>query len=607
MYGSIEYGSPSGNKSSVIFYLKAAAVLLVSVLIICSCATKQSGCRKNDETGNPGMSVNTQFDEYSPIIYDNYLYFMSNRPNNKNVDMLYRAKMQPDGFDRAEVDSYLPLNQYYNISYPSIFSNSADDVTELFFNIVVLVDKNKISQLYYSKMIDNEWTKPKALDSEINTKYFDSQPSISPDGKILVFVSDRPGGTGETDLYYSARTKKGWEPPKNLGTQINTQKSESTPFIAPDGSLYFSSNGFSDNRGFDIMKAEKSTDGWSNPTPLPEPFNTQYDETSPFVWGDKLIITSNRKGGCGGRDIYLFRGCGPVIVEGSIDDNESGTPLTGIVEYIGEEGNSVKKINVGESGYFRFPVEVNKDYQLIYRNSCLPGFTAEQKLTAPCSDTSTIKFVLKFLLPKKENLFTNEQYNVPFFVSGYYMPNTTENLNSLRLKFEYNLVGNSPATKYIEKPGEEYDMYAEKVDEALADAASFIVERLISANQGCKNDKYIIQINIDGYADSRPFSDAALYDGADIDDDDFSLKVEQGAKMNNDLLSELRAYYTAKQLQALLENFEEYDDIKDKIIWQTQGRGVDDSADLGDELKRRVSIKIQFKNAVEDSSKNQEE
>ncbi len=146
----------------------------------------------------------------------------------------------------------------------------------------------------------------------VNSKYFDSHPSISPDGTTLYFSSDRPGGMGNSDIWYSIREKSGgWSTPKNLGPPVNTSCSEMTPFICGDGqTLYFASDGFNSAGGFDLFTTSRSDAGaWSMPANLGAPVNTQSDElfpsTPPTARADSVLaFSSNRPGGAGGYDLY---------------------------------------------------------------------------------------------------------------------------------------------------------------------------------------------------------------------------------------------------------------------------------------------------------------
>ena len=102
-------------------------------------------------------------------------------------------------------------------------------------------------------MIDGIWTMPKKMDQNINSKYWDSQPNLSSNGNILFFVSNRPGGKGGRDIWYSIRTNDGWSLAKNLSGEVNTEFDDIAPFISENMlDFYFSSNRTISFGGFDI-------------------------------------------------------------------------------------------------------------------------------------------------------------------------------------------------------------------------------------------------------------------------------------------------------------------------------------------------------------------
>jgi Tol biopolymer transport system component len=110
--------------------------------------------------------------------------------------------------------------------------------------------------IYVSKMRDDStWSRAETISDNINSKYSENSVSISPDGKTLFFTSDRPGGKGGIDVYYSQLDKKGrWGKPVNIGAPINTPADDDGPFIDYDNkTLYFSSRAHAGMGGYDIF------------------------------------------------------------------------------------------------------------------------------------------------------------------------------------------------------------------------------------------------------------------------------------------------------------------------------------------------------------------
>jgi tetratricopeptide (TPR) repeat protein len=107
-------------------------------------------------------------------------------------------------------------------------------------------------ELYFSTSVDNKFTGPRPV--SVNSKtYSVGQPTVSPDGKVLIFASDKPGGYGGTDLYFCTKKGNDWSNAKNLGPAINTKGDELYPSMSPEGVLFFASNYHPGFGGFDIF------------------------------------------------------------------------------------------------------------------------------------------------------------------------------------------------------------------------------------------------------------------------------------------------------------------------------------------------------------------
>ena len=164
--------------------------------------------------------------------------------------------------------------------------------------------------IYFSKKIGNSWTPAQNMGYPINTSAWESQPSISSDGRTLYFVSNRKGGFGDKDIWMSQLGDDGyWQDPVNLGSEINTPEMDASPFIHADNqTLYFSSTGHIGMGGFDLFFSKQLTDGtFTKPVNLGYPINTFKDEEYLIVnaKGDKAYFSSNRPDSRK-RDIYEF-------------------------------------------------------------------------------------------------------------------------------------------------------------------------------------------------------------------------------------------------------------------------------------------------------------
>ncbi|MCS6934215.1 MAG: OmpA family protein [Chitinophagales bacterium] len=149
-------------------------------------------------------------------------------------------------------------------------------------------------------------------------------PSLSADGSMLFFASDMPGGMGQTDLYVCIRIDGVWGDPQHLGRIVNTSANEMYPFIARDGTLYFSSDGHLGLGGLDIFSATFQNKKYTGVQNLGIPVNSPANDFGYFV--DETMnngfFVSDRSNGLGSDDIYRFtrkaeRYCGTATQEGS--------------------------------------------------------------------------------------------------------------------------------------------------------------------------------------------------------------------------------------------------------------------------------------------------
>ena len=159
---------------------------------------------------------------------------------------------------------------------------------------------------------NDPWREPVNLGPTVNTSYWDGASNISADGLSLFFASDRPGGSGEPDLYVTTRATKDdpWGEPVNLGPTLNSPYFEDGNYISADGlSLYFSSRCLGGYGDFDIWVTTRATlsDPWGEPVNLGPTINTSAWDFGPNITADgrTLFFSSGKPGGVGGHDMYV--------------------------------------------------------------------------------------------------------------------------------------------------------------------------------------------------------------------------------------------------------------------------------------------------------------
>jgi outer membrane protein OmpA-like peptidoglycan-associated protein len=197
------------------------------------------------------------------------------------------------------------INSNYLEYYPSL---TIDGKKMIFTRRV-----NNDEDFYESEFIDGKWIKATPAKGKLNTTLNEGAQAISQDGQWLIFTGcNYPEGQGSCDLYISFKTKNGgWTEAENLGPIINTDLWESAPSLSPDKKdLYFSSNRFNGFGGKDIWVTHRQTNGkWTAPENLGPTINTTADETCPFIHADNqtLYFNSNGLPGYGMADLFLSR------------------------------------------------------------------------------------------------------------------------------------------------------------------------------------------------------------------------------------------------------------------------------------------------------------
>lgn len=239
--------------------------------------------------------------------------------------------------------------------------------------------------LFVTKKLGSRWTNPINLPGNVNSYHWETQPSISSDGKTMYFIRGIRGrNSNDSDIYMARLQEDGtWGTPERLPNTINTPMQEESVLIHPDGrTLYFASRGHVGMGGSDLFMSRMDEDGnWGTPENLGYPINTKFDENSLMVSPDGEIgfFASNREGGFGDLDIYYFvmpehlRPTKTLYFEGLVFDIDTREPLKGQFQLIDLETG--KEIIFSEAdpvtGEFMVSLPLNRDYAL---NVTYPGY-----------------------------------------------------------------------------------------------------------------------------------------------------------------------------------------------------------------------------------------
>lgn len=322
----------------------------------------------------PLNNVCTAYDEYTANLSpDNeFLYFIRKVPDPRSKvgyrEVFTESVNNNWSFDKGQ-ELPPPFNMANNNGAASI---TADNKTMYF--VICQNTEYKACDIWYSERQTVGWGTMSPVPGKLNIgTEWDSQPSISFDGKEMIFVSDRAGGFGGSDLYSSKKMPDGtWSAAQNLGPTINSDKNELTPFLHSDSkTLYFSSKGHNGLGGYDIFYSRQGADGaWSKPKNIGSPINTENDEVSFFVSldGKRGFFSSDKLKGPGGKDVFMFnlyeeaRPQQIKLVKGEIKTDQN-VPRDAQVEIKNLRTMQVQKIEVDKNdGKYVAVVDAKEDY-----------------------------------------------------------------------------------------------------------------------------------------------------------------------------------------------------------------------------------------------------
>jgi outer membrane protein OmpA-like peptidoglycan-associated protein/tetratricopeptide (TPR) repeat protein len=345
---------------------------------------------KNPVAFNPeniGSAINTSEDEYWPsitadgqtLMFTRQLHYRSPGPFARNTSQedFYISFLSDSGWTTS-VNAGAPLNTSSNEGAQTLSSNG----NYMYFTACERAGGLGSCDIYFSAFNNGQWTHPYNLGSPVNSSAWESTPSISADGNLLIFSSNRQGGFGGKDLWYSVLRENGkWSVPVNLGDKINTPGEEMSPFIHFDGrTLYFTSDGRPGMGGFDIYLSKMNEDStWTEPRNLGYPINTSSDDMGLVIEtsGQKAYFSSKRNNSAG-KDIFFFnldeslRPTPVSYLKGKVTDKETGKLLKADYELINLSTNKVTAKNTtDDSGNFLVCLPSGNNYGI---NISKPGY-----------------------------------------------------------------------------------------------------------------------------------------------------------------------------------------------------------------------------------------
>jgi outer membrane protein OmpA-like peptidoglycan-associated protein len=379
-------------------------------------------------------------------------------------------------------------------------------------------DRSGNFDLYYARQENGSWQDPERLPAPVNTGGFESQPTLSADGNLLLFVSDREGGFGRLDLWATRRNPDGsWRDPQNLGDMINTPLNEQAPFFHPDGqTLYFMSKGHPGMGQYDLFLARLKPDGsWGRPHNLGYPINTANNEGALIVSldGKTAYFDTDQLGPTartqemGNADLYTFdlypeaRPQPATYVEATVRDAATKRPLQAKLEFVRLNTQKIhQQGQTDERGQFLVVLPMGQDYALNVSKEGYLFHSENFALSEPTDLTEPYQLIIE-LRPVPETDISVEKPSAPvvlrnvFFASGSaeLKQESIPELNQLKSFLEDNPERGIIINGHTDNVGEEADNLA--LSEARAKAV-----RDYLASHGINP----IRLGYKGYGESRP-------------------------------------------------------------------------------------------------------
>ncbi len=338
--------------------------------------------------------VNTEFSEYAPAFFENdsSIILASSREGTKGNEIDVRLGGQYTDIFRFEKTGSNKWEQYDDRDNFSDINTVRNDGAAEFTNggqkiyYTSCLEDEYPCAIYVSELKDGKWIQPQRLPDEINTPGFETkQPTLTPTGDTIFFVSDRPDGLGNNDIWYSTKSGPGedWNPARNLGPKVNTPFLDMAPqYYAKEKLLFFVSNGQKGFGGLDIF--EYFFEDGEEPRNLGLPFNSNRDDFYFHLGEKKGLMASNREGGAGSDDIYYFNIESKEIILAKVNSDsvnfkdvfkvlatltysESGDPAHDVPVLLTDEvGNLIKRAQTDQYGQVEFDdLTSDKGYQVM--------------------------------------------------------------------------------------------------------------------------------------------------------------------------------------------------------------------------------------------------
>lgn len=335
-------------------------------------------------------SVNTVYSEFGARKTMEKFYFTSLRFEKETEEKPKEPEIPGKLYSRVlemldTVEQAVPMDEQLNdVSRHTAHITFNRDSTRVYYTLCEYINMHDVRcGLYFKDIRDTLWGEATRLPDPINLEgYTSSEPHVAYNeyigSEVLYFVSDRPGGKGKQDIWYTKiNDANSFTEPVNV-KGLNTEEDDNAPFYHEETStMYFSSTGYLGFGNYDVFKSERTDKGWKEPVNLGSNINTSFDEAFYTLSPDEgegyfssnrigsLYLEARRKACC--YDIYKVTR-EPVEVNLIVEtfNKRTGEPLPYVTLYIEQKNGEVLRVTqtTGDSNRLEMPLKRNKHYTI---------------------------------------------------------------------------------------------------------------------------------------------------------------------------------------------------------------------------------------------------
>jgi outer membrane protein OmpA-like peptidoglycan-associated protein len=321
--------------------------------------------------------------QYFPVLTaDGEQILFTKRDGTGNFDKedIFTAFLRSDG----EWSNPQSIAQTINSAYNEGTCTVTADGNILIYTSCDAPDSEGSCDLYIAYKINGAWQRPSNMGKKVNSRSWDSQPSLSADGRILFFSSNRKGGFGGNDIWYTIRQNDGsWTEAKNLGSVVNTPKDEISPFMFFNNEiLFFASDGHQGFGGMDIFLSRVKDGVFQAPENMGLPINDHLDQVALFITAKKdyayyteLTSAEQEKDRsllyrfAFPEEIYL--GENLTVTQGKVFNSKTGQPIEATLSLVSL---------VNDSTLYRFQSDGKTgEFMMLYPEKAISGLYVEKK------------------------------------------------------------------------------------------------------------------------------------------------------------------------------------------------------------------------------------